>query len=304
METHIVIAGGTGFIGEFLTNRFRQQGYQVSIISRQHSSVSWNNKEEVVELIDGCDVLINLAGKSVNCRYNDANRKEIFNSRIGTTRQLGEAILQCKMPPKLWINSSTATIYRHATDRPMTEQNGEIGSGFSVDVATGWELAFFDFKLKNTRQVALRTAIVLGANGGVMKPLSTLVRSGLGGRQGSGKQKFSWLHEEDLFQIILFLWKNERLTGVFNCSSPKPVDNLTLMKSIRKLMGISLGLPSPEWLLKIGALLIGTETELVLKSRWVLPERLVEAGYKFKFPDLNLALAHILKRMNNKAKLR
>jgi uncharacterized protein (TIGR01777 family) len=202
--------------------------------------------------------------------------------------------LKCDNPPELWINSSTATIYRHAEDRPMTESKGEIGKGFSVNVAINWEQAFFSFQLSKTRQVALRMAIVLGKNGGVMKPLINLVRFGLGGKQGKGNQMFSWIHIEDLFNIILFFESHKDLKGIFNCSSPNPIDNKTLMEALRQAMKVKIGLPSPEWLLKIGAVVIRTEPELILKSRWVVPEKLLESGYTFKYPALDTALKNIL----------
>jgi len=294
MEKKIVIAGGTGFIGKYLAEKFKTLGYQVIIISRNNTHIQWDNKSEIENALNGAEMLINLAGKSVNCRYNQKNRDEILRSRTVTTKILGDAILTCENPPALWINSSTATIYRHAIDKPMTEHDGEIGTGFSVDVATNWEKSFFDFQLPKTRQIALRMAIILGKGGGVMEPFVNLVRFGLGGKQGSGKQMFSWLHVEDLFNIILFLQKEEALNGVFNCSAPNPVDNAKLMKSLRKTMKVSIGLPSPTWMLKMGAVLIGTETELILKSRWVIPDKLTKAGYQFKFPVIDGALADIL----------
>jgi len=290
----VVLAGGTGFIGEYLNSKFKELGYEIKIISRQKQHISWEDKTAIVKALENAELLINLAGKSVNCRYNEANKNEIMNSRIRTTTILGESIQACNTPPKLWINSSTATIYRHAEDRPMTEENGEIGSGFSVDVATNWEKTFFSFDLPNTRQVALRIAIVLGKDGGVMTPYRNLVRFGLGGNQGNGKQKFSWIHVEDLFQIILFLKEREDLSGVFNCSSPEPVSNYELMSTLRKTMGVPFGLPSPKWMLEIGSMVIKTETELVLKSRWVLPERLQREGYRFFYPTLDSTLKEIL----------
>lgn len=292
----VVLAGGTGFIGKYLKERFENLGYKVIIISRQIDSIQWKDTTAIIEAIDNSEILINLAGKSVDCRYNEKNKKEILKSRTETTNVLGEAILKCNNPPELWINSSTATIYRHAEDRPMTENSGEIGSGFSVDVATNWEKAFFDFKLSETRQVALRMAIVLGKNGGVMKPFINLVRFGLGGQQGNGNQMFSWIHIEDLFNIITYLQSNKDLTGVFNCSSPNPINNRTLMKTFRQIMNVKLGLPSPIFLLKIGVIVIKTETELILKSRWVVPARLKEAGYVFKYPTIDNALKNILDR--------
>lgn len=294
MEKKIVLAGGTGFIGKYLAEKFKALSYKVIIISRNNNHIQWDNKNEIENALNCAEMLINLAGKSVNCRYNQNNKDEILRSRTITTKILGDAILNCENPPALWINSSTATIYRNAMDRPMTESNGEIGTGFSVDVATNWEKSFFDFQLSRTRQIALRMAIVLGEGGGVMEPFVNLVRFGLGGKQGSGKQMFSWLHVEDLFNIILFLQKEKELRGVFNCSAPNPIDNATLMKSLCKTMKASIGLPSPTWMLKMGAVLVGTETELVLKSRWVIPDRLTKAGYQFKFPVIDGALHNIL----------
>lgn len=295
MRKKVVLAGGTGFIGKFLEDKFKALGYDVHIISRQEQHISWNNHKEIVEAVDHSDMLINLAGKSVDCRYNEKNKKEILRSRTETTRTLGEALKKCENPPSLWINSNTATIYRHAEDRPMTEESGEIGTGFSVDVAKEWEKAFFTIQLPQTRQVALRIAIVLGPGGGVMTPFKNLVRFGLGGAQGPGNQMFSWIHIEDIFGIIQFLQELKELNGVFNCSSPHPVTNRELMAQLRETMNVKIGLPSPKWLLDMGAIMIQTETELIMKSRWVIPERLERAGYTFKHKDIGQALAHILK---------
>jgi len=294
MNKKVVIAGGTGFIGQFFEREFIKLGYDVTIISRRPQHVSWENEEAIVEALNHAELLINLAGKSVNCRYNEKNRQEIMNSRLMTTNQLGQAMKRCTAPPKLWINSSTATIYRHAEDRPMTETDGEVGSGFSVDVATAWEEAFFSFNLPNTRQAALRIAIVLGKNGGVMVPYQNLVKFGLGGNQGSGHQKFSWIHVEDLFRVVLFLQERKDLEGVFNCSAPNPVTNQELMQNLRSVMNIPFGLPAPKWMLELGSILIRTETELVLKSRWVIPERLQKEGFNFTYDTLDKTLQDIL----------
>jgi uncharacterized protein len=294
MKKKVILAGGTGFIGQYFEKQFKELGYDVKHISRQPQHISWNDKAAIIDALEDGELLINLAGKSVNCRYNEANKREIMNSRLETTKILGESVLSCKNPPQLWINSSTATIYRHAEDRPMTEANGEIGSGFSVDVATNWEKTFYSFSLPKTRQIALRIAIVLGKDGGVMTPYINLVRFGLGGIQGSGNQMFSWIHVEDLFRIVLFLNKREDLSGTFNCSAPEPVSNREFMKKMRKSMNMPIGLPSPKWLLEIGSVMIRTESELVLKSRWVLPERLEREGYRFTFNNLNKTLQDIL----------
>lgn len=292
----VVIAGGTGFIGQYFERKFTDMGYDVAIISRNSPYIKWENKDEIIQALENAEMLINLAGKSVNCRYNQKNREEILNSRVKTTKILGEAINACQNPPRLWINSSTATIYRHAEDRPMTEENGEIGTGFSVNVAKEWEHAFFSFECPKTRQIALRISIVLGDDGGVITPYKNLVKFGLGGVQGSGNQMFSWIHIEDLFNIILFLNKREDLNGVFNCASPNPITNREFMTSLRKKMNKTIGLPSPSWLLELGAIFIRTETELVLKSRWVIPERLEMSGYQFTYPTIDKALTDILKK--------
>ncbi|RLL48277.1 TIGR01777 family protein [Oceanobacillus piezotolerans] len=290
----VVLAGGTGFIGEYFKKRFIEQGYEVIIISRQSSYISWNDTPGIKKAIENAEIVINLAGRSVNCRYTDSNKKEIMESRLITTNILGSAIQGCDNPPCLWINSSTATIYRHAEDRPMTEETGDIGTGFSVDVAKKWEEVFFGFDLPKTRQITLRIAIVLGKNGGVLGPYRNLVKFGLGGIQGSGKQKFSWIHVEDLFQIIQFLKDRDNLKGVFNCSAPEPLANEELMRLLRLNMNRSFGLPLPKWMLEMGAALIRTETELILKSRWVIPERLEKEGYRFKYATLEKTLKDIL----------
>ncbi|MFS0782700.1 TIGR01777 family oxidoreductase [Bacillus sp. 1P06AnD] len=290
----VIIAGGTGFIGSFFVQKWRGLGYDVKMISRRDGHISWDDRDGIVENLEGAELLINLAGKSVNCRYNDKAKREIMDSRIKTTTILGESIEACAKPPELWVNSSTATIYRHAEDRPMTEEGGEIGTGFSVDVASNWENAFFQYHLKHTRQIALRIAIVLGRDGGVMTPYRHMVTYGLGGAQGKGTQMFSWIHIEDLFRIIRFLQKRKDLQGIFNCSAPEPVTNRELMQKMRKAMNARFSLPAPEWMLKMGAIFIQTETELVLKSRWVLPKRLEDEGYTFAFRNLDATLEDIV----------
>lgn len=290
----VILAGGTGFIGKYFEKKFKAFDYEVKIISRNPQYILWDDKSGIIEALEGAELLINLAGKSVDCRYSEKNKNIIMNSRTETTKILGEAILACNTPPEVWMNSSTATIYRHAEDRPMTEDNGEVGSGLSVNVAVNWEKVFFAFDLPKTRQLALRTAIVLGKGGGVMTPYRNLVKYGLGGVQGTGKQKFSWIHIEDLFQIVLFLKERNDLSGVFNCSAPNPVSNKELMKELRTIMNRPLGLPTPKWLLEMGAIIIKTETELVLKSRWVIPERLEQEGYTFTFKTLHKTLQDIL----------
>jgi uncharacterized protein (TIGR01777 family) len=299
----IIIAGGTGFIGNFLKEHFRTKAEKVIILSRSVaketgnvSYLQWDGKTlgSWKEQLEGAEILINLAGKSVNCRYTEKNKKEIFDSRTYSTQVLGEAVKQLKHPPAVWFNSASATIYRHAEDRPNDEYNGEYQNDFSVQVCKKWEQTFTDIKLSNTRKIILRIAIVLGKKDGVVTRFKNLVTAGLGGKQGGGEQYFSWIHEEDLAAIIEYLYQHAELEGIFNCSSPEPVKNKELMKTYREIIKPFIALPSPKWMLKLGAALIGTETELLLKSRWILPKRLQEAGYPFKYSNIKAALNNIL----------
>ncbi len=240
--------------------------------------------------------LINLAGKNVNCRYNEKNKKEIFDSRTNSIRVLSEAIATCIEAPKLWIQSASATIYRHAEDRPMTEEDGEIGTGFSVEVCKRWEKDFWKYtdQFKDIRKIILRISLVLGKEEGVFPRLKNLVRFGLGGIQGNGKQWSSWIHEEDVVKIIEFVSDHSEINGILNCTSPFPVKNKELMAIIRKCYGMPIGLPSPKWLLEMGAVIIGTETELILKSRWVLPDKLLKLGFQFQYPEISSAIDNLI----------
>ncbi|MEO8416701.1 MAG: TIGR01777 family oxidoreductase [Ginsengibacter sp.] len=294
MQKKIVIAGGTGFIGRYLRKKFIEQGYEVVIISRDAKQLNWDCEQELVNALEHAVALINLAGKSVDCRYNEKNRLLILSSRVETTKKLQALIDKCKSPPKLWINSGTATIYRHSEDKAMDETTGEIGSGFSVEVAKAWENAFFEKPAANTRKVTLRIAITLGKNGGVMTPFTNLVKYGLGGRQGNGRQMFSWIHIEDLFGIIQFVMTNKNMHGIYNAAAPNPVANQIFMEKMRSILKPPIYFPAPKFLLKVGAYFIHTETELVLKSRWVIPKKLLDAGFVFQYPDLENALQNIL----------
>ncbi|MFT2816272.1 epimerase [Leifsonia sp. A12D58] len=313
----VVLAGGSGFIGSYLRDAFLAEGATVVQIGRNGPDAHWGDSDAIRAALDGADLLINMAGKSVNCRYNERNRAEIMRSRVDTTTALREAILACDVPPRLWLNSSTATIYRHAEDRPMTEATGEIGRGFSVGIATAWEDAFFAGDLPQTRRVALRMAIVLG-DGSALLPLIRLAKAGLGGpqldgqwiatserraagtfhelRARGGTQKFSWVHISDVLGIIRFIDEHAQIDGVVNVSAPNPTDNVGMMRSLRGVLGVPFGLPAPRWMLEAGAAVIRTETELVLKSRWVVPERMLEAGYVFEYPELTPALAQIVRQ--------
>lgn len=307
----VVIGGSTGFMGQYLIPRLRSAGREVITISRTDADISWGDQRAIDSAVDGASLVIGLAGKSVNCRYTAENRAAIFRSRLDTTASLSTAIATATNPPPLWVNSSTATIYHHAEDRPMTESSGEIGRGFSVEVARAWERALFADDLPQTRRVALRSAIVLG-HGGVLGPIRTLARRGLGGSQHDGRwpitparraagtghspgarrgrQRFSWVHVEDVARIIDFLEQTPSLEGPVNASSPNPSDNAEFMAVVRRLLGAGFGPPLPRWMLEIGAMGMRTETELILKSRWVIPEKLTLAGFEFAYSKLEDAV--------------
>ncbi len=295
----IVIAGGTGFLGTCLINHYLKSDNQLIILTRGKTRVdgnvqylNWDGKTvgPWTDGLEGADVVINLNGKSVDCRYNNKNKALIYSTRLDSTTALGKAIQQCKVPPKLWINSASATIYRHSLDKEMDEYSGEIGSGFSVDVCQKWEASFNQVETNHTRKVLMRTGIVLGKNGGPMKPLRMLAKLGFGGKQGLGTQYFSWLHEDDFMSIVDFIIANQNLSGVYNVTAPTPIPNHQFMSSLRAALKAPVGIPLPKWLLEVGASIIRTETELVLKSRRVIPSKLLEVGYKFRYDAIDLAL--------------
>jgi hypothetical protein len=292
MNRKIIITGGSGYIGQVLAQYFINKNDEVHIISRNKpkklpqgvSFAYWDSKNlgDWTNTLENATAVINLAGKSVNCRYNEANKAEIFASRLDSTKIVAEAISKCKNPPSIWLNSSTGTIYRHAEDKPMDEDKGEIGSGFSVNVATSWEKAFYESSIPpNIRRIALRMSIVFGDSGGAFPYYANLAKWGLGGKMGNGKQKISWIDDQDVCRAIDFLIENTHLDGVFNLASPEAISNADFMKLLRNAYKTPFGLPTAHWMLKIGSWLLGTETELVLKSRWVYPKRLLDAGFKF-----------------------
>jgi uncharacterized protein len=298
----IVIPGGSGQVGHILARHFDASGYDVTILSRHPRSAAWRMIQwdgltpgPWIYALEDIDVCINLTGRSVNCRYNEANRREIYDSRIQSTRLLNEVIGSLKRPPWLWINASTATIYRHALDRPMDEANGELGGNepgapdswnFSIDVAKAWEEAFFSLSTPLTRKIATRSAITFSPDhGGAFDVLLNLVRNGLGGAQGPGTQFVSWIHDCDFARAIDFLIAHEEFSGTVNVASPHPLPNDAFMRALRKAWGIPGGLPLPAPLVEIGAFFMRTESELVLKSRRVIPTRLLNAGFEFHFPE-------------------
>lgn len=298
----LVIAAGTGFLGNVIIDHFQQKCTEIIVLtrgkSRQESNiyyVHWNAKSlgGWETALENADVLINMAGKSVDCRYNEKNKKEILLSRINSTKILNKAVLQCQNPPKHWLNSSTATIYLHSEDKQMDEYTGEIGNDFSMNVAQSWEKTFFKTETPQTKKTALRTSIVLGKKGGAFPPIKNLVKMGFGGKQGNGNQFISWIHEKDFARAIDFIIEKE-ITGKVNLVSPEPVQNKTFMKTLRKEMKIPFGTPLGKRMLAFGAKIIGTETELVLKSRNVIPKRLQENGFSFTYEKAKKAFEDLL----------
>jgi len=297
----LIIAAGTGFLGNVLIDHFKNNVQEIVILTRGKATVknniryvSWDAKTMTgwERELEGADALINLAGKSVDCRYTESNKNEIMASRVDSTVILGKAIQQCSNPPAQWLNSSTATIYRHSTDKQMDEATGEIGHDFSMNVAKMWERSFFEAANPRTKKTALRTSIVLGKKGGAFIPLKRLAQLGFGGRQGSGNQFVSWIHEKDFARAVEFIIST-KMEGAVNVVSPAPVRNAQFMATLRTAVKMPIGIPIPEALLKIGAKIIGTETELVLKSRNVIPARLIQSGFIFEHSNLATALASL-----------
>ena len=301
----VIIPGGSGFLGRKLAAFWAEKGWEVVVLSRQERSgsgrirqVAWDGVSlgAWASEFEGAEAVVNMAGRSVNCRYNSASRREIYQSRLQSTCVIGEAISAADAPPRVWINAGSATVYRHAEDRPMDEQTGEIGTGFSVDVCRKWEQALFEAPIRDVRRVALRTALVLGTGkGGVMDYFVPLARWGLGGTLGNGRQYVSWVHELDFLRAIEWLVVHEELDGPVNCTAPNPLPNREFMRCVREACGRSFGLAAPAWLLEIAAFFLRTETELLLKSRRVVPRRLLQAGFQFQFPDLQPALDDLLR---------
>ena len=314
----IVLPGGSGQLGQVLASFFQDRGHHVTVLTRGPFVAPWQTVHwdgvtigPWTEHLEGADVCINLSGRSVNCRYDALNLRSIYDSRIQTTRLLNRVIAGLADPPRVWLNASTATIYRHALDRPMDETKGELGGrgpmtpaaerrdpwSFSARVALDWETAFFAPPLPRTRRAALRAAVVLSPlAGNPFVILSRLARIGLGGPQGKGDQMVSWIHERDFARAVEFLAERDDLAGPFNIASPNPLPNREFMKILGEAWETSNALPLPRPLLALGALLVRSETELVLKSRWVVPGRLLDAGFTFDFPDFRDAAEELARR--------
>jgi uncharacterized protein (TIGR01777 family) len=304
MNPQIVIFGANGFLGRYLARHYQRQGREVVCVARGKGGATgpgmwldWDGRSPGpwALALEGAERVINLAGRSVNCRYDEANRRGIVASRVDSTRVIGQAIAACRVPPKLWLNASTATWYRHAEDRPQDEWTGEPGEGFSADVARAWEEAFFAAPVPGaTRKVALRIGMVLANEyGTVFEVLRHLTRRGLGGPMGRGGQRVSWIHMDDFLAAVDFIAADPLLDGVFNLSAPEFPTNRGLMRAFREQQGAPFGLPAAEWMLSLGARLMRTEPELVLKSRWADPRRLREEGFRWRWPGIGAALADL-----------
>lgn len=309
----IVIAGGTGQVGMILARAFRTNSHEVVILSRKANQSNWRIVEWDAETqgawtneLEGSDVVINLAGRTVNCRYTAENRRQIMESRVKSTKAVGEAIAKAKNPPKLWLQSSTATIYAHRYDAPNDELTGILGGNevdapdtwnFSIDVAKNWEAAAKAFELPKTRLVLMRSAMTMSPDkDGIFDVMLGLVRKGLGGTAGDGQQYLSWIHDTDFVRAVYWLIEHENLSGAVNLSSPNPLPNKEFMKIFREVSGTKIGLPANKLMLEIGAFFMRTETELVLKSRRVIPTKLLESGFKFEFGDWQKAAADLYRR--------
>lgn len=298
----IVIPGGSGQVGTVLARAFHGEGHHVVVLTRDPRPAPWRSVRwdaaspgEWTAEMEGADAVINLAGRSVNCRYTPENRRQIMDSRVVSTRVLGEAIARAGDPPRVWLQASTATIYAHRFDAPNDETTGIVGGGeagapdtwrFSIDVATAWERALDDAATPRTRRVKLRSAVVMSPDrGGIFDTLLGLVRRGLGGRAGNGRQYVSWIHDADFVRAIRWLIEHGEVDGAVNLASPNPLPNAEFMRVLRRAWGTRIGVPAAEWMLEVGAVFMRTETELILKSRRVVPGRLLEAGFTFDFPD-------------------
>ncbi len=297
----IVIAGGSGQVGNALTRAFLLDGHEVVILSRGETKTQarvarWDGESQgpwKAEL-DGADVVVNLAGRSVDCRYNVPNRRDILQSRVNSTQAIGTAIATANTPPRVWLQASTATIYSHRFDAPNDEIDGILGGEeldapsswrFSIEVAKAWEAACNEVELPATRKVLLRSAMTMSPDkGGIFDVLLTLVRRGLAGTCGDGRQYVSWIHEQDFVSAVYWLIEHD-MNGAVNLCSPTPLPNTEFMRTLRESWGTRIGLPATRWMLELGALFLRTETELILKSRRVMPRRLLDAGFVFAYPN-------------------
>jgi len=282
----IVIAGASGFVGKNLTRYFVDAGWNVLTVGRGKADATWNDQPSLIRALEGADAVVNLAGKSVNCRFTASNVAELIRSRVGTTTALGDAIALCSSPPKVWINASGASIYREQVSQANTEESPTDGEGTMAEVARQWEAAFNGCNTPNTRKVVLRITLVLGQDGGVLPLFKRLVRLGQGGKQGSGVQMMSWIHVNDLVRLIHFVIDQTQLTGPINAAAPQCLSNSEFMTELRKLYGVKWGIPAPTVFVRLGTFLLGASDELVLRGMWVQSKKLTIINFSYQFPTL------------------
>ncbi|MFY4719806.1 TIGR01777 family oxidoreductase [Streptomyces sp. LaBMicrA B280] len=307
----IVIPGGTGQVGTVLKRALGAAGHEVVVLTRhpeRGGEIEWDGKTlgPWTAAVDGSDIVINLAGRSVSCRYTATRLREMMDSRVDSARVVGAAIAGAARPPRLWLQMSTATVYAHRFDAPNDEATGVIGGGeagvpdywaYSVDIAKAWERAQRRAETPATRKVALRSAMVMSPDpGGVFAVLSGLTRLGLGGPVAGGAQYVSWIHEHDFVRAVEFLMDREDLTGPVNLAAPHPLPQRAFMRALRSAWGVPVGLPATRWMAEIGAFALRSDTELLLKSRRVVPGRLTEAGFAFRYPQWPGAADELVRR--------
>ncbi len=294
-------------MGKALARCFAEKEYEIVVLGRSNELpadfpkarlVTWDARTSGtwVKELEGAKALVNLCGRSVDCRYNETNRRLILESRVNATRVLGDAVAQAKSPPKVWLNAGTATIYedRRGEVPPHDENSDDLGDGFSVEVAKAWEEAFFETEVRNVRKVAMRISIVLGAGGGAFPVMRRFAQLGLGGRQGPGSQWMSWLHLEDWVGIVDWLVSTDSVSGVVNCAAPNPVTNAVFMSEMRSAFApFGVGFPAPTFAVRLGAFFLRTAPELVLKSRKVVSRVLRDEGYAFRFPILEEVISDL-----------
>jgi uncharacterized protein len=308
----VVLPGGTGQIGAILRRALTGSGHDVTVLTRhpvREHEAGWDGVTlgPWAALIDGSDLVVNLAGRSVNCRYTPANLQAMMTSRVNSARVVGEAIAAAARPPRVWLQMSTATIYSHRFDAPNDEATGQIGGtepdappywAYSVKIAQNWERAQQDTVTPHTRQVALRAAFVLSPDrGGAFAMLSRLARLGLGGPVAGGGQYVSWIHEHDFVRAVQFLARRDDLTGPVNLAAPNPLTQRQFMRALRAAWRVPLGLPATTWMAELGALALRSDTELLLKSRRVVPGRLLAAGFTFDHPHWPACAAGLVEQV-------
>lgn len=307
----VLIFGGSGHIGAAMRRHLDPERYRIKNITRRPRTpedVAWDGKTkgEWTKLLETSDVVVNLAGRRVHCRYNAENLQEMMDSRIDSTRVLGEAIAECQNPPAVWLQSSTATLYAHTFGPPNDDVSGVIGGNepglpdvwrYSLKIARNWEEELDRASTPHTRKVAMRMAVMMGTDrDSAFDIFSRLTRVGLGGQLSSGRQFVSWIHERDLVRGMQFLIESD-LAGPVNLAAPNPLAQVDFARELRKAWSVPFGLPAAAWMVNLGAYLLDGDAEIVMKSRRVVPKRLTDAGFCFEYPTWPEAARDLVRRM-------